>query len=142
MKITLELLEQNGACADQRRLFAETFPKGANVNTRNLSKAQKVGLDVLWLAQLLPEGRKAECDKVRDAARAEYEKVRDAAWAEYNKVRGEAWAEYDKVRGAALTECDKVCGAALTEYEKVRDAAWAEYEKVCGAALVRAFEGL
>ncbi len=79
MKITFELLEQNGACADQRRLFAATFPKGANVNTRNLSKAQKVGLDVLWLARLLPEGRKAEYNNVCGAAWAEYNKVRDAA---------------------------------------------------------------
>lgn len=102
MKITLELLEQNKACADQRRLFDETFPKGANVNTRNLSKARKAGLDVLWLARLLPEGRKAEYEKGRGAAWAEYNKVRGAALAEYNKVCGPAWAEYVKVRGAAL----------------------------------------
>ena len=120
MKITLELLEQNKACADQRRLFDETFPKGANVNARNLSKARKAGLDVLWLGRLLPQDRKAE----------------------YNKACGAAWAEYDKVRGAAWAECEKACGAARAEYDKVRGAAWAEYDKVCGAALVRAFEGL
>ena len=91
MKITLELLEQNKACADQRRLFDETFPKGAYVNARILSKARKAGLDVLWLARLLPEGRKAE-----------YDKVRGAAWAECEKACGAAWAECEKVRGAAL----------------------------------------
>ena len=91
MKITLELLEQNKACADQRRLFDETFPKGANVNARNLLKARKARLDVLWLGRLLPQDRKAE-----------YDKVRSAAWAEYNKACGAALAEYDKVCGAAL----------------------------------------
>ena len=120
MKITLELLEQNKACADQRRLFDETFPKGANVNARNLSKARKAGLDVLWLGRLLPEGRKAEYDKVRGAARAEYNKVCGAAWAEYEKDTAAAWAKYNKAR----------------------DAAWAEYEKDTAAALIRAFEGL
>ena len=131
MKITLELLEQNGACADQRRLFAETFPNGANVNARNLSKARKAGLDVLWLARLLPEGRKAE-----------YDKVCGPAWAECDKVCGAALAEYEKVCGPARAEYDKVCGPAWAEYEKVRGPARAEYNKVCDAALVRAFEGL
>jgi len=79
VKITLELLEQNKACADQRRLFDETFPKGANVNARNLSKARKAELDVLWLGRLLPQDRKSE-----------YDKVCGAAWVEYNKVCGPA----------------------------------------------------
>ena len=118
MKITLNTLEQHGACVDQCELFAATFPKGANVNARNLSRAQKVGLDVLWLFWLIPEDQRAEYKKARDAARAEYEKVRDAARAEYEKDTAAAWAEY----------------------KKVRDAAWAEYEKDTAAALIRALK--
>ncbi len=90
MKITLELLEQNGACEDQRRLFAATFPNGANVNARNLSKARKAELDVLWLGRLLPQDRKSEYNKVCGAARAECDKVCGPARAEYNKVCGAA----------------------------------------------------
>ena len=131
MKITLAILEQNKACADQRRLFDETFPKGANVNARNLSKARKARLDVLWLGRLLPQDRKSE-----------YDKVRAPAWAEYYKARASALAEYDKACAPARAEYEKACAPALAEHEKACASALAEYDKVCGAALVRAFEGL
>lgn len=113
MKITLNTLEQHGACVDQCELFAVTFPDGAEVNSRNFTKARKAGLSVLWLFWLVPEDQRAEYKKARDAALAKYEKTRDTARAEYEKDTAAAWAKYKKARDAARAEYEKNTAAAL-----------------------------
>jgi hypothetical protein len=50
--ITVSMLR--GACRSQRALFRKTFPGGTPVTMAAARKAQKAGLDVLWLAEILP----------------------------------------------------------------------------------------
>ena len=126
-RITVELLESINACPDQVETFSKLFPKGAPVSMRSLAKAQRAGLDVFFLENLLT-----------GLALAEYEKVRGPAWAEYEKIRDQAWAEYEKIRARAWAEYDKITAPAWAEYDKVTAPAWAEYKKVIGTALVKA----
>lgn len=77
--ITTDLLREHGACEDQVALFEATFGQRAKIGPRNWARAVKAGLDVDWLACLLPPAARAEYDRVKDAAWAEYDRVRDAA---------------------------------------------------------------
>jgi hypothetical protein len=54
MKLITESMLR-GACKSKRVLFRETFPDGAPVTMAAARKAQKAGLNVLWLAEILPE---------------------------------------------------------------------------------------
>jgi hypothetical protein len=51
--ITVSMLR--GACRSQRALFRKAFPEGAPVTMSAARKAKEAGLDVLWLANLLPK---------------------------------------------------------------------------------------
>ena len=113
MKITAELLRENGACGEQVALFAATFPAGGTTCARNLRKAAKAGLAIEWLAQLIPADRRAEYYKACAPAWAEYYKACAAAWAKHDKACAAARAEYDKACAAARAEVDKACAPAL-----------------------------
>ena len=93
--ITTSMLLTHHACLDQVDLFVATFGESMAITKTNWTKAQKVGLNVLWASCLLPASAWAEYDKVRA-------KVRASASAEYYKVCASALAEYDKVRVPAL----------------------------------------
>lgn len=49
-RITLKFLERHKACEFQRDLFEATFGKSAEVNFSNITKAEKAGLSIMWLA--------------------------------------------------------------------------------------------
>lgn len=80
-RITERSLKRLGACADQRRRFAEAWPKGAVVGIRAIRKAARLGFDLDWVAEHF---------------------LRTPAWAEYDRVTAAARAEYDRVRADEL----------------------------------------
>lgn len=47
-KITLDDLVEADACIEERALFHETFPEGAEVTRENIRKAINAGLDLDW----------------------------------------------------------------------------------------------
>lgn len=49
MRITNKLLQDLGACSDQVRLFKTNFGDEAELNSENIEKALRIGLDVRWL---------------------------------------------------------------------------------------------
>ena len=115
MKITKTFLLEHHACSDQMKIFLEAFPKGAEITRSNIVLANKLNLDLNWLAiEIFTAPALAEYEKVMASALDEYLKVTTAfAWDEYEKVRDSAWAEYKNVTAPALAE-----------YEKVRDSAF------------------
>lgn len=48
IKITSDLLMRAGACKEQRVLFADTFPEGAEMNEANLQVALEARLNLNW----------------------------------------------------------------------------------------------
>jgi hypothetical protein len=100
--ITASMLK--GACANQRALFKATFPDGASVTVASARKARRAGLDVLWLADLLPAPLDAEYLAKRDALDAEYLAKRDALDAEWQAKCDALYAEYLAKRDALDAE--------------------------------------
>jgi len=111
LKITTKHLK--GACADQVTLFKKTFPNGAPLTKKAMSRAMDVGLDVWWLERFLSELARAEYERATAPARAEYELVRAPALAEYYRVTASALAEYELVRASAWAEYGRVAASAL-----------------------------
>jgi len=146
--ITVADLRAARACSDQVRLFERTFPKGVRVTLRNLNRAVKAGLDIVWTVKLLTPEQRAEYtkaiapaldeyEKAIAPARAEYTKVKASAWAEYKKATDSAWAEYEKARATARAKHEKAKATALAEYDKAKATAQAEHTKARNVVLVR-----
>ena len=125
MKITKTFLLEHHACSDQMKIFLNAFPEGAEITRSNIVLANKLHLDLDWLAiEIFTAPPLAEYEKVRAPALAEYEKVMAPALTEYEKVIPSSWAEYLKVRAPALAEYEKVIPSAWDEYLKVRTSAF------------------
>jgi hypothetical protein len=75
MKLITESMLR-GACRSQRALFLKTFPEGAPVTMEASRKARKAGLDVLWLANLLPNP------------------LYDDYWAKFKPLYDDYWAKF------------------------------------------------
>jgi hypothetical protein len=86
MKITARMLRLSGACSSQVELFRSTFPHGAKVTLTSIEKANEAGLDVEWIARLLPEDK-----------RAAYRAAKDSAWSAY-------WSAVDSALVSAFAE--------------------------------------
>lgn len=52
-KITLRWLQKNKACIEQRKLFRNLYPNGIPVCWKCFQEAQRKGLDVFWLRNLI-----------------------------------------------------------------------------------------
>jgi hypothetical protein len=110
-----------GACAEQRALFRQTFPKGAPITAEAMARARAAGLDVSWLVDRLPQFR-----------RNVYHRARDAAWIEYCRVTAPALGAYTRDGGSARA------GTAWAEYLRAIGPARAEYDSTLSAALLAA----
>ena len=55
MKITYEYLWTHDACDAQVKLFSTLYPKGADLNRKNLIAAANQGLDIEWILQRLSD---------------------------------------------------------------------------------------
>ena len=82
--ITLATLRKAGACADQVRLFAETFPDGTPADYEAAlatALAHASAFDWDWAAEhLLSAPAQAEYERVTAGALAEYERVTAGAF--------------------------------------------------------------
>ena len=74
----------DGACAKQVEVFVDVFDGRAEITVRNMVLAIKAGLDVSWLAVLIPAH-----------ARAKYDADRAPIWAKYRADHAPIWAKYD-----------------------------------------------
>lgn len=69
MIITAALLRASGACAEQRKAFAELFPQGTEVTLESATACVKAGLDLDWFAgAFLSPAEWATYDVARAAA--------------------------------------------------------------------------
>lgn len=86
MKITLEMLENLGACQQHRNIFAEIYPDGVEVTEDAAVMAVRAGLDVTWLAGRL---------------------LNAPAWKAYREACAKAWETYKEA-------CAKAFAATLS----------------------------
>ena len=89
-RITHEFLRSRDACSEQCDLVEKHWPNGAPVTVPTFRKALRLGLNVEWLANLLPAPALAEYEAVKAPARAEYRAAIAPAWAEYQAARATA----------------------------------------------------
>lgn len=135
MKITSQLLRDNGACTKQRLLFAKLFPRGAVVSRNGCLKvAQR--FDWGWAAMHLLFGdaynayseRLVRADTMRfkmvNPANMELDKALAGANAAY-KMRRLTSNQYGKALAVADKAYDRAIVAANMEYNKARAVAFA-----------------
>ncbi len=123
--ITEAMLRELKACAPQRELFAELFPKGISASDLREACVTHAGeFDFDWAAEKL----------LSLAAREEYLRIKAPAWQEYHRVNAPAWQEYCRVAAAARQEYYRVTAAAHDEYHRVTADIWQEYDRVTAAA--------
>ena len=106
LRITADMLVEQGACEPEVERFREAWPRGALVRWATVQKAARHGFDLYWFARKF----------LSAPAWAEFDKAEAAAWAEYNKAVAPAWAEYNKAVAPALWEAlqsDKAAGRGL-----------------------------
>ncbi len=128
--LELQTLVNNGACAEQVKLFREKFGESVLV-TEDLcvSVAREFYFD--WAAKhLLSPAAWAEYERAVVSARAEYERIKAPALYEYKCVVALAWAEYERVTESARAEQKHVTESAQAEYKRVAALAWSEYKCV------------
>ena len=78
-QLTVEMLIDAGACEGGIAPFRNLFGEYADLTIRNIRKAQKAGLDVEWLVNLMtPEAQKAYDEAVAPARKAYNEAVSPA----------------------------------------------------------------
>ncbi len=93
MKIHLQTLIDNGACASQTDLFRKMFGDSVNV-TQKLCVSVADKFDFGWAADHL----------LTSPERAEYERITAPAWADYQRARAAAQADFERIRAAALAD--------------------------------------
>ena len=76
-----------GACHYQRKLFRKTFPDGAPITMVAARKAQKAGLNILWLLEILP-------NPMYDAYYAKRKQLNDEHWAKLKPLDDEYEAKH------------------------------------------------
>jgi len=96
-KITKEMLQSHGACADQLDNFSAMFPDGAEVTVENC-EAVSSEFDWSCTAALLP------CA----SARAEYDRASASARAEYDRASASAFDEYARACASAMDQCRRM----------------------------------
>lgn len=138
--ITLAMLEEHNACAEGKKRFADTFPKGMRVTYANVRHARKVGLPVDWAAYNLLPGRLFDifCD-ICNKRYEFYSEVQDVACKKYYADRAAAWKACDKENKTALEEFDKYRASIWLTYSEAIRAPWELYIKQCDVALVECF---
>ena len=137
MKITSALLRAKGACADQRRTFAELFPDGVEITEAIcLSVANK--FDWGWAAaSLLPAPMDADYKAKCAPLYADYEAKCAPLDADYKAKRAPLDADYEAKRAALYADYEAKCAPMDADYEAKRAPLDADYEAKCAAAFGR-----
>ena len=117
MKVTAQMLRDNGACEYQVKIFEKEWPDGTRITKKACLRAAELGLDTTWYAGAFFNNKQREAhDKVIDSAREAYDKVIDAACEAYDKVIAPAWEVYTPI----LEARNRAVAIALWQASKVK----------------------
>ena len=112
-----------GACEDQRKLFRKVFPDGAPITVAAARKAQKAGLDVLWLVNILPSPLYAEylakCKPLDAEYWAKRKPLDDEYWAKRKSLDDEYYAKCKPLDDEYWAKCVKIL---LTLLKRMKEA--------------------
>ena len=116
MRITVELLEEGGACRDQIKEFEQEWPDGVDPKLKDFRRAGELRLDAEWLFRLMEETSTFAERLVVDYRRANYH--------ELNRID----VEFGGGTWWRNTECDE--WKDYMEFEaKLRSATWRKLKK-------------
>ena len=101
-----------GACEDQRKLFRKVFPDGAPITVAAARKAQKAGLDVLWLVNILPS-------PLDDEYRAKCKPLDAEYWAKRKPLDAEYWAKCKPLYDEYRAKCKPLYDEYRAKYIKI-----------------------
>ena len=110
LHITVNWLEERGACKYQVERFSETFPNGVDVSLKSLRKAAKAGLDLNWFAEeiLLPSAWKV------------YKQARNRAFRAYSQAEVHALDLYNQTETQAMEVYRQDIAQALEAYGQAK----------------------
>ena len=94
---TVRIKDLEGACLDQVRLFAKTFPGGAELTLANCKRAAEARLDLDWAAKNL----------LTAPALKAYNEATAPALKAYDEARAPARKAYDEARAPAFFHAAK-----------------------------------
>ena len=121
----------SGACPEQQALFRKVFPEGAAVDEATARYAVRAGLDVQWLARLLPVAvqrayadvaapvRRAYVDAEASARRA-YDDAMASARRAYADVAAPVRRAYVDAEASAQRAYDDATASARRAYANAR----------------------
>jgi hypothetical protein len=112
--ITVSMLR--GACRSQRALFRKTFPEGAPVTMSAARKAKEAGLDVLWLANLLPKPLDDDYLAKRKSLDDDYLAKRKPLYEDYLAKCKPLDADYEAKRKPLYADYEAKCTKILITY--------------------------
>ena len=138
VRLTAAHLTAAKACPEQVKLFRTMFPNGAPLTLAAWRKAQRVGLDCAWSANLLSATALAAYEVACAPALAAYEAAEDAAWAAYEAACTPTLTAYRAADATAMAASRAACVTAWAAYEAADATALAAYEAACAPALLRA----
>ena len=143
MIITMKILKQHKACADQIKLFAKVFPGGTTTALTNLRKGLKAGLDISWLERFIPAPSWDTYDATTATAWATFKATRAPEWAIYEATVATALATFKAtVAPARAYENEATRAPARATFEATRAPEWAIYEATVAPALAKALKGI
>ena len=107
-RITVELLQEKGACSNQVAVFKKLWPRGIVPSLKAIRQAQKAELDLDWVARnLLSEpALKAYLEATAAACKA-YNEATAAACKAFNEATAPARKAYNEAKVKALWKAMK-----------------------------------
>ena len=93
-EVTVAMLKEKRACADQVAKFKELFGESATGTLQNVRKARKAGLDVGWVAVLLPKPLSDKYDAAVKSLWAKHDAAVKPHWDKYMAAKKPFWDKY------------------------------------------------
>ena len=117
-KITIDHLRKAGACVQQRGLFQEKFPDGAEVSEE--VAASVAGLfDWDWASKNILHG-----DYL-----AAYEEAKAPLWTAYEEATAPLWTAYEEATAPLLTAYKEAEAPLWSAYEEAEAPLWSAYKE-------------
>jgi hypothetical protein len=135
MTITVEMLEDAGACSEQVEIFGKEWPEGVEVTEINITRAVELGLELHWAAlHLLNEAQGVVFRKLKKEAQLVYNKGCEPAHADYGTAVEAAMEDLSKQREAIFSRySDPVSEAIEKKKQKELELAAAAYDNALSA---------
>ncbi len=108
--ITRAFLEAHAACVEHIDIFVRRWANGVDVTLESLAEAKRLGLNIFWLENVLPDEAREQFRLAVAPASEEYRR----AWVWTAAARAsEPWEDHEGRRAAAQAEFERVKIAAL-----------------------------